>query len=167
MKGSITPIITIIFTVMVIISIIILLPSIKNSLNYNCVNVVSRKIDLLKSRSCQMTDVDLEYIEEIDLSCLEKITYVENQDDSKLLLKPLDSKKEYSYKTVCEEGYYGFVDFDFSTAGDKYNLNIKKEKYNFLISPFKIKLVFCEGNKDCYNLSEDECQKNTECKVID
>ncbi|MBU5688653.1 MAG: hypothetical protein KQA41_00280 [Candidatus Aenigmarchaeota archaeon] len=167
MRGSISLVITIIFTVMIIISIIMFFPSIKNTFTYNCVNIVTQKLDLIKIRSCEMTDIDLEYIEKIDLSCLEKITYVENQNSPQLLLKVRDRDKDYVYKTTCEDGQYGNVEFDFSSAGNKNELKIDREKYNFLISPFKIKLVFCEGNENCYNMNEEQCSKNTECRVID
>jgi hypothetical protein len=199
MKGvSVSVIITIIFVVLVILTIVAFIPTLKeNTVNSYCKQNFLEIIDEIKYRSCQMNDMDLEYTEKIDTTCIQLLKFQDqNSETPALLFKIKESNKEYVYDTGCPKGFYGYVSFDFSLAGDERELKIQKNSYSFLISPKKAKLIFCQGvpdeckifndekscenqigcswsvntcsgnPKSCYELKEDECQNQKGCETI-
>jgi hypothetical protein len=124
------------------------------------------KMDKIKYRSCEMSDVDLEYTEKVDTACIQQL---ENQRDNEkpvLLFKIKGSNKKYEYDTSCPSGFFGYVSFDFSLAGNEKELKIQKDSYSFLISPKKVKLIFCQGApNDCetFNNNENGCKNQIGC----
>jgi len=166
MKGIATSIvITIIFVVLVIFIIVAYIPITKEFITIlSCKNDLNEILDKIKYESCEMNDMDLEYIEKLGTSCVDKIIYKSDEKELELSLK-LKKEKKYIYDVSCPQGFYDYVFFDFSLAGDKEELKIKEKSYSFLISPKKAKLVFCQGlPNDCEDFNnENECKKQLGC----
>ncbi len=163
-------VITIIFVVLIIVTIVAFIPTLREStVTAYCKREFIEKLDNIKYRACEMNDMDLEFIEKLDTSCIDEISYIsENSPEEtkvELSFKLKNSNKEYKYDLVCPQGFYGYVFFDFSSAEKSDKLKIEKDYYNFLVSVKKAKLVFCQGYPiECNELnSESDCISQIGC----
>ncbi|MEM2174856.1 MAG: hypothetical protein QXI58_04460 [Candidatus Micrarchaeia archaeon] len=194
MKGiAVTVTITIIFIVLAIITMVAFMPAFQEATKVNyCKTALIEDLEKIKYKACLMSDVDLESIEKVNVPCLNEMIYEEDEK----VIKYFIGRKEYAYDVSCPQGFYGFVKFDFSVAGDSKKLIVKEKTYNFLVSQKKANLVFCEGEamkcseiteekecnnqfgckwsnnlcegyaKSCYELDKDRCEKQKGCELI-
>ena len=168
MKGiSVSIVITIIFVVLIILTIVAFVPSLKEIVvNSYCRHNFIEEVKGIVYEACEMDDVSLEDNKIIDTSCFQELRFETREDAAKLVFKLKESSKEEYVETTCPNRPYTYVSFDFSLAGDANVLKTKKNSYNFLILPKMVKLIFCQGMPDeckTFNGDENGCKKQIGC----
>lgn len=160
MKGSIDIPITIIAAVLVILTIVLAVNSLKQATGVMaCNNYFKNTIETIINRACEMSDSDVDDTSAtIDLKdCVKTVEFDENGGESGnavLIYQMKGENQPLKYSTACYYGsIIGYVTFDFSKVGNILDSK-KRNEYNIIITNNKVLVPQCQG-ENCYSYTQN------------